>query len=842
MKKIILSFLAILTFLPVAVAYAAYTGPGDRTLPGGTSCDIVLRYCTFIRGRWVWNAETSWSCGNQSEPWQAWPKLSGSCTAAREGQYGWEEERRPGDPITYAPVSISHTLTCTTPGNSGWCRDGLSLNLSANETIPGHTVRFFEASSGILCDPDDAATVYCATPITQQGSGSNAYWAVSSYGDTSLQNTYSWALDSVVPALSHFASGWLINGWHTANLTLNLSGADATSGINPSSYRYRLNGGAWQNGASLSITVDAVYDIDAEVQDVAGNSGGRTVTIRLDKTPPTTSPVANGAQQNGWFRSAVEVAANAADATSGVATVEHRINGGAWQPGGNATVSTDGAHTVAFQVTDQAGHVTVREISFSVDRTPPTLSATPAPDGLNGWYVTSPNIPLSALDALSGVAPGSLQYRWNSLDWTPGDVVTVSQDGIHLIEAQVQDLAGNDADAAFEVRVDTVAPSLNIDVASDAPMQNGWHVAPATATAFATDQTSGVEMIEYQVSATVASARAGRFSILPQSGWVEGSTLTLEDGDHLLRMRVRDVAGHLSDTSQRIRVDTLAPVSAFLPVNGPLSGLASLPGTSVDVTSGVARVEYSLDDSTTWQAVSLSEETWSIPYDTTLRPDGDYEILVRAIDQAGNVEDPRSLSVTVNNAPPKVSISESWWIWESGQLAVRPGVAPLGDIRLQIECESLPDVLLDFKELDKLPGEFTWNRRCGDGTLAEPGEYKVTLTACNIFGKCASGTGVIQIPDGLTSIQTATPQHTLTSSPTPTRSAPTPTATSVPVVSSPAEAAIEEVPAQVRWPLWSLPLAGLLGMVLAVGVNHVRDPRPRAIRRIAGLLGKAADE
>ena len=373
-------------------------------------------------------------------------------------------------------------------------------------------------------------------------------------------------------------------------------------------------------------------------------------------------------------------------------------------------------------------------------------------------------------------------------------------------------------------------------------MQNGWHVAPATATAFATDQTSGVDRVEYQVSAAVASARAGRFSILPQSGWVEGSALTLGDGDHFLRMRVQDVAGHLTETSRRIRVDSLAPVSSFAPVDGPLSGLVSLPGTSVDATSGVAQVEYSLDDGTTWQSAPISGGNWAIPYDTTLRPDGDYEILVRAIDQAGNSESPVSLSVTVSNAPPKVSISESWWIWESGQLAVRPGIVPLGSIRLQIECGSLPDVLLEFKDLDKLPGEFTWNRRCGNGTLAEPGEYKVTLTACDIFGKCASGAGLIHIPAGQTAVETFTPTPSPTAEPTPTRPAPTATATSAPLVFSPVETGISTPLVVMRWRLWLLPLAGILGMVLALGMNNVRDPRPGAICRMAGLLGRTADE
>ena len=1021
MKKIIFACAAILVFFPSVIVYAAYTGPGNRT---NISADVIVRtQCLSTQydgGPVVWRYrdwDNIYAAPGSATAlfWQAqylYAPEHTHCHSGLDGQYGWGQKTVSVG--AYDPVSTSHTVSCGIPGNSGWCRGDLNLNLSASEPIPGYVVRFFETSSGVMCDPADAATVNCMVGITQQGSSSNDYWAVSSYGDTSLQRTYSWALDSVAPLLSSSASNTPPNEWYSANVNLNLAGTDATSGVNASSYRYRINGAAWQNGADLAITVDGVYTVDGEVQDVAGNVGTRNITIRMDKTPPTASPVPVGMMQNGWYRTTVETAANAADATSGVASVEHSINGGAWQNGGNVTVSSDGTHAISFRIRDNAGHVIVRDVTFSVDRTPPSvvqtvptpggtnswhtadvsislaasdtlsglapgtlryrigggswvtgnslaltadgthtiearaddlagntrtiifsvpldktpptlstfapggwinasgavsatagdatsgldsvthrvnggawqagtdasiaiegvhdvefratdnaglvttrsttirvdltppsLSASPTPDGLNGWYITSPTIPLSALDALSGVASGSLQYRWNSLDWTMGDAVSVSQDGTHIVEARVNDLAGNTDDTAFEVWVDTVAPALEITVTSDMPQQNGWYVEPATATAFASDTTSGVARVEYQVSnmmAAISPARAGRFRIQPQSGWLDGSTLTLEDGDHLLTMRATDVAGHATDKSQTIRVDRFAPITTFAPVSGPLSGVVSLHGNSTDTTSGVALVQYSLDDGHTWQTIPLIDGNWKIPYDTTLHPDGSYSILVRAIDNAGNIETPVSLSVTVNNSPPEVSISESWWIWESGKLSVRPGAIPLDRIHLVVACKELPDVTLVFNNLSKLPGEFTWNRRCGGGILAEPGAYQVTLTACNIYGKCASDAGIVRIPDGQVVEDAKTAEPVPTSEPTSSRLLPTPTAMPVPVIFSPVDATLALAPPLLHWPIWLLPLAGLFGLVLALGLNYFYDPRPQAIRSLGNALAKRADE
>jgi hypothetical protein len=445
--------------------------------------------------------------------------------------------------------------------------------------------------------------------------------------------------------------------------------------------------------------------------------------------------------------------------------------------------------------------------------------AIPTPDGLNGWYVSNPTILLSALDTLSGIDPGSLEYRWNSLDWTAGASVTVSQEGAHIVEARANDLAGNTGETAVDIRVDSVAPALEIIVTSDTPQQNGWYVSPATATAFATDITSGLSRIEYRIDA---------------ESWVNGSLLTLEDGVHQVTMRASDNAGNVKETSRQVRVDSLAPVSSFAPMSGPVSGLASLSGASADATSGIALVEFSIDDGLTWQGLAhAADGKWSIPYDTTTGPDGQYTVHVRATDNAGHTETPISLDVTVNNPAPKASLSEWWWIWESGQTKVDPGVTPLGSIRLQIACGNLPDVTLDYKDLKKLPSAYTWDRRCGDGTLAAPGEYTVTLTACNIYGKCSSARGVIRIPEGQVT-ETPTPTATPTQEPTPTRPATTPATTPTSIfIPTPVVEAQSPEPATWQWPLWFLPIIALLGIFLVLGLNSISDPRPAALRRLS---------
>jgi hypothetical protein len=316
----------------------------------------------------------------------------------------------------------------------------------------------------------------------------------------------------------------------------------------------------------------------------------------------------------------------------------------------------------------------------------------------------------------------------------------------------------------------------------------------------------------------VGSVRAKKIA----PAWSNGSSLNLTDGDHTVTMRATDSAGNQRETSQQIRIDSLAPVSSFAAVSGPVSGVASFSGVSVDAVSGVAQVEVSLDGGSTWQPATYVNGTWTFPYDSTQRPDGNYNIQVRATDNAGHTEAAVALKIVVNNAAPQVSISESWWIWESGQLTVQPGIVALENIVLKISCGSLPDATLTFNDLDKLPGSFTWDRRCGDGTLAAPGEYPATLTACNIYGKCDSETGIIRVPEGqATPTLTALPTQML-SAPA-TRIRPTPTPTQVIIVPPPAPPA-HPAPIPESLALWLLPMAAPIGMMLAMGVSYSRDP------------------
>jgi cytochrome c len=85
-----------------------------------------------------------------------------------------------------------------------------------------------------------------------------------------------------------------------------------------------------------------------------------------DETAPTVSAVLDPAEPNGdaapgyegTYNTPVTVTLDAADEGSGVDTVEYAVDGGAWTSYSEpVTVAAEGAHTVDYRATDQAGNV-----------------------------------------------------------------------------------------------------------------------------------------------------------------------------------------------------------------------------------------------------------------------------------------------------------------------------------------------------------------------------------------------------------------------------------------------------------------------------------------------------
>ncbi|MCQ3935427.1 MAG: hypothetical protein DPW18_00125 [Chloroflexi bacterium] len=306
------------------------------------------------------------------------------------------------------------------------------------------------------------------------------------------------------------------------------------------------------------------------------------------------------------------------------------------------------------------------------------------------------------------------------------------------------------------------------------------------------------------------------------------------DGDHLALIHARDVAGNEVTVERRIRVDTVSPVVQITsPTNGDVvQGDVHLSGSLEDMTSGPEGGEISVDGGRTWFPVSLHVDAWSFVWRSGEVPNGEYIIQMRGLDRAGNDSAASTISLTVDNAPPAVSITERWWIWETGTLKVLSNHFPIATIQVTIRDpqKRWKEVVLDF---DPGRNSYTvkWDRRFADGTLAPPGEYPVWAVACDLNGLCGQDEGWIVIPEMATSTATISPSPTATSTvmplatPTATQIVPAPTL----VMNTPIPEDIP-MPAQSSLPIWQI--IGLLGLFMVIASASVVDPRPKALKRL----------
>jgi hypothetical protein len=382
----------------------------------------------------------------------------------------------------------------------------------------------------------------------------------------------------------------------------------------------------------------------------------------------------------------------------------------------------------------------------------------------------------------------------------------------------VTSTSGRTASGSSTWQWDGTPPDLEVNL-PPVDGRNGWHVSEVDLSATATDAISGLSILNASLD--------GRTT------WIS-FPVHITDGNYLALIHARDVAGNEVTVFRSIRVDTVSPVVKITshPDGDVVQGDVRLSGSLEDLTSGPEGGEISIDGGITWQPVSLEVNNWTFIWQSGEIPNGDYTIQIRGRDRAGNISDISSISLIVDNAPPAVSITERWWIWETGMLKVSPNHFPIASIRVTI-CDPekrWKDVVSDFD-----PGRNSyivkWDRRFGDGTLAPVGEYPVLAEVCDVNGLCGQDMGRIVIPEVTTSTATLTPSPTATSTLMPSI---TPVATQIPptptlVLITPVPEETPE-PGRSSLPLWQI--IGLLGLFMVIASASLVDPRPKALERL----------
>jgi hypothetical protein len=361
----------------------------------------------------------------------------------------WREQTVDID--TVVPVDTS----ALTPA-PGWT-NSRTVTLSGTDAPPGSGLDKIEYQ--VDGGPSQFVADNGTVTLPSDGDHTIRHRALDVAGQASGFTRTSLKVDSVNPVNTSAAAP---TAWQTASgVSLPLTGTDALSSVDH--YEWRVDGGATHTGSPALVDADGVQLLETQVVDKAGNpSGWRPETVKIDRTKPSnTTAVPAGGWQNTNFTTVV----SGTDATSGVAGVEWKLDGGATQTTTAVSITASGAHTLSSRIRDGAGNWSVwRDDSVGIDKVAPTLSAS---CGTAEWRSSPAVCSVSADGGASGLSVLTGARGDAAPAAVSGGSFVVDSEGSYPLTFRAVDGAGNEKLALAQVKVDLTPPSAGVSCAAD---------------------------------------------------------------------------------------------------------------------------------------------------------------------------------------------------------------------------------------------------------------------------------------------------------------------------------------------------------------------------------------
>jgi hypothetical protein len=560
-----------------------------------------------------------------------------------------------GGPTTTREVRIDATAPATSDGSdpalaadgdSAWCQTGQTVKLEAADASSGLAHTYYTLD-GVQHDYDG--------PFTVTGDGSHAltYWSTDVAGNTESAHSGWVNIDGDAPRSSDASSPALaldcLSGWRNAAQLVTLSAADEGAGPVSGLARveYDLDGAGYvPYTAPFVVAGEGSHTLRYRAVDEAGNvETAHEAFVNIDLTAPGISSSADA--DVSWHNGDVAVALAPSDAGgSGVATVQYRLDGGAWKDvsGGIVTVPAAGVNgTVAceYRAVDAAGNEASGGCSIRFDTTGPATSDASDPalaaDVDSAWRQTGQTVTLTAADA----GGSGLDRTFYTLDGVQHDYVgpfPVSGDGSHQITWWSTDVAGNVETAQSGwVNVWGTPPATSANAVVAASATDGWRTDGAQPVSLTATGGHGATTIHYAVDGGAPTEVLGATADFTVSG----------DGSHVVEYWSTDELGNEeSHRTGYVNIDATVPTTSDDYAGGDVwqTGPVSFSLTATDATSGVAGTTYAIDGG---EPQSGSE--------VVLAADGEHTVAYFSTDNAGNAGDARSVTVRIDAGAPQTS-------------------------------------------------------------------------------------------------------------------------------------------------------------------------------------------
>jgi hypothetical protein len=316
-----------------------------------------------------------------------------------------------------------------------------------NNTNVAVTFTCADAGSGVAsCPPTQTVTV--------EGPNQAIAGTVTDKAGNTASASVTLNIDKTPPAITASASPTPNTaGWNNSNVTVTFNCSDQTSGV------------AFCAPPTTLTTEGSKQSISGSAVDIAGNTATASVTVNLDKTPPsvTIDSTKNGSLVS-LSTSSFTLGGSESDSLSGVAgvtcnNVPATISGSTY----SCTVSlVQGSNSISVQATDVAGNSSTSPIGLTYAPAPQIAITSPA--NLTVTNLSPVTVSGTISDPAATVTINGITAPQNSGKFSiPVPLV----EGLNVLSAVGKNSSNVVSTATVQVTLDTTPPHVTIDSPAD---------------------------------------------------------------------------------------------------------------------------------------------------------------------------------------------------------------------------------------------------------------------------------------------------------------------------------------------------------------------------------------
>ncbi len=584
-----------------------------------------------------------------------------------EDQPTGEVDVKATDEAGNTSASVTEDYSDTTPPETPTV--DVTANADGGLTVSGNaepgtsvTVTFPDGSTGtVTADADGSYSVTTSVPQTSGEVSASATDAAGNTGNAaSVDYVDSWAPQ--VPVLDEIITNTdgsiTVAGSAEPGSTVTVTYPDGSTDLVVAG-----EDGAW---SMTSPEDQPTGEVAVEAEDEAGNTSAPVTQDYTDITAPEAPTINIQANDDGGLT----VTGNAEPGSTVTVT---------YPDGSTETVTADvdGSYSATTSVPQTSGNVSASATDAAGNTGAGTTS-----EYVDGTAPLAPSVVVNANTDGTLVVSGSAEAGSEvSVTFPDGSTQTVTANA-----------AGTYSVTSASAQGSGEATAVASDAAGNSSASSSAHYALATISAVSADAGLDGDFITNDNSLLVTVTLDGELnagdtvqvSLDGGNTWhdavaqgdgtyvFDNSASELGDGTYVFMARVLGSEGNASLVgTQAVEIDTQGP-SASLTItfdgisddNGYLSGdyvtndsSLGFHGTLSEPLGDGERVQISLDGGATWQDAEVDSGTWSFDNTGVELADGDYDVQVRVVDEAGNLGNSASQKVVIDTQGPSADLS-----------------------------------------------------------------------------------------------------------------------------------------------------------------------------------------